>query len=321
MGNQMPARCMVPCNPVCCAMCFHSDAGRESDTEHKTGSIFANAASVLSMAAEEISLDDHLEKELANEVELWRMETSSTAVHTNEGSYRTVFAPIGRESHSSSVYDAHSSSMSSPDVTGRLYELEETADVYGDRERLARAQIGEHMNGLGQQRLRVQNANANGSTRENTAGSVGPSEPREVTETSSFAPEASGQTATVAATAATPAVNVKTQKRGDAKRSPRGQSSGAANAASPYTGDAAGMGEPLKNGQQAFTSPRSNGSPRAGPAPQEVVRVQTNLQAETSEASQAHDDQAYPNEASSFSSSEEDSFPGFIEDPDRKSVV
>lgn len=47
----------------------------------KQGSIFANAASVLSMAAEEISLDDHnLEKELANEVELWRMETSGPAI-------------------------------------------------------------------------------------------------------------------------------------------------------------------------------------------------------------------------------------------------
>lgn len=75
-------------------MCFHQETGRESDSEHKTGSIFANAASVLSMAAEEISLDDHLEKELANEVELWRMETSSTAVHT-DSQYRTVFAGNG----------------------------------------------------------------------------------------------------------------------------------------------------------------------------------------------------------------------------------
>lgn len=88
----------MPCNPICCAMCFHQDAGiRENDNEHKTGSIFANAASVLSMAAEEISLDDHLEKELANEVELWRMETTSTAVHTNDGVYKAVFAANGPE--------------------------------------------------------------------------------------------------------------------------------------------------------------------------------------------------------------------------------
>lgn len=71
-------------------MCIHGEAGREHEEEHAQGgehhrgkgkgSIFANAASVLSMAAEEISLDDHLEKELANEVELWRLDTSSTPV-------------------------------------------------------------------------------------------------------------------------------------------------------------------------------------------------------------------------------------------------
>eukprot|EP00927_Polykrikos_kofoidii_P046260 TRINITY_DN40471_c0_g1_i1.p1 TRINITY_DN40471_c0_g1~~TRINITY_DN40471_c0_g1_i1.p1 ORF type:complete len:391 (-),score=86.07 TRINITY_DN40471_c0_g1_i1:71-1243(-) len=85
MGNQMPMRCMTPCNPVCCAMCFQGDGTRDEDG-NKTGNssnIFANAASVLSMAAEEISLDDQLEKELASEVELWRMDTSSAAIHTN----------------------------------------------------------------------------------------------------------------------------------------------------------------------------------------------------------------------------------------------
>jgi len=64
-------------------MCFHDGAGdplRELDENHgKSGSIFASAASVLSTAAEEISLDDHLEKELANEVELWRMDTHNAA--------------------------------------------------------------------------------------------------------------------------------------------------------------------------------------------------------------------------------------------------
>jgi len=58
-------------------------------------SIFANATSVLSVAAEEISLDDHLEKELANEVELWRMETT-TSVHSPDMGYCTVFAPVDR---------------------------------------------------------------------------------------------------------------------------------------------------------------------------------------------------------------------------------
>lgn len=80
MGNQLPARCVTPCNPVCCAMCFHADTGRgDPEENHKSGSVFANAASVLSMAAEEIQMDDHLEEELANEVELWRMETSNNA--------------------------------------------------------------------------------------------------------------------------------------------------------------------------------------------------------------------------------------------------
>merc|ERR1719359_258743 len=100
---------MAPCNPVCCAICCDHVTGRENDSEHKTGSIFANAASVLSMAAEEISLDDHLEKELANEVELWRMETSSTAVHTNDGAYRQVFAPLGHEGLSGHCHSIDSS--------------------------------------------------------------------------------------------------------------------------------------------------------------------------------------------------------------------
>mmetsp|Transcript_42231 Transcript_42231/g.97759 ORF Transcript_42231/g.97759 Transcript_42231/m.97759 type:complete len:306 (+) Transcript_42231:70-987(+) len=87
MGNGLPSRCVAPCHPQCCAVCIHGDANRTEEEEEHAGSrhkakgtIFANAASVLSMAAEEISLDDHLEKELANEVELWRMESSNTAV-------------------------------------------------------------------------------------------------------------------------------------------------------------------------------------------------------------------------------------------------
>jgi len=70
-------------------MCIHGETNREQEEDHShsgeqhrkgKNNIFANAASVLSMAAEEISLDDHLERELANEVELWRMENSSSAV-------------------------------------------------------------------------------------------------------------------------------------------------------------------------------------------------------------------------------------------------
>lgn len=92
----MPTRCVVPCNPVCCANCINpGKVGTEADEtvegesrgqqgggpNGKGAGIFANAASVLSMAAEEISLDDTLEKEIANEVELWRMETSGAAIH------------------------------------------------------------------------------------------------------------------------------------------------------------------------------------------------------------------------------------------------
>jgi len=85
MGNQLPTKCVAACNPACCANCINPQTGRleEGDTSGGAGSsqkaagVFANAASVLSAASEEIALDDHLEKELANEVELWRLETTS----------------------------------------------------------------------------------------------------------------------------------------------------------------------------------------------------------------------------------------------------
>mmetsp|Transcript_124896 Transcript_124896/g.216562 ORF Transcript_124896/g.216562 Transcript_124896/m.216562 type:complete len:373 (+) Transcript_124896:250-1368(+) len=313
MGNQMPARCMVPCNPVCCAMCFHSDAGREADHEHKTGSIFANAASVLSMAAEEISLDDHLEKELANEVELWRMETSSTAVHTNEGSYRTVFATVGRESHSSSVYDA-SSAVSSPDVTGRLEDLEDPV-IHADKVGIARAQIADHMNdSSSSQRLRLKNVTA--ATRESTGLSAEHSETREREETavsSSFGASGSQDPPTSPGQGKT--------KRGDMKKSPRADSNGAALAGSPGDHDAAGSAaaDASKNSRPECSSPRSDGVPLATPAPQEVVRVQTNLNDASANSpihgnSPVQEEQTMGNDLSSFSSSEEDSFPGFIEE-------
>jgi hypothetical protein len=104
-------------------MCFHQDTGRETDGEHKTGSIFANAASVLSMAAEEISLDDHLEKELANEVELWRMETTTTTMHASDA-YRTVFAPLDK-------LERNTIESNSPFSTpgGRLDSIEDIDDM------------------------------------------------------------------------------------------------------------------------------------------------------------------------------------------------
>lgn len=71
MGNQVA---LAGGSPVCCAMCFHVDISSEGRDSHRTGTIFANA-SALSMVADEILLDADLEKELANEVELWRLET------------------------------------------------------------------------------------------------------------------------------------------------------------------------------------------------------------------------------------------------------
>lgn len=83
MGNQLPNRCVTPCNPVCCAICINprvDDSDAAGTGGHKSAHIFANSAAVLSEAAEEILLEDNLEQELANEVELWRMETSSAAM-------------------------------------------------------------------------------------------------------------------------------------------------------------------------------------------------------------------------------------------------
>ncbi|CAE8633007.1 unnamed protein product, partial [Polarella glacialis] len=81
-----------------------------------TGNIFANASAVLSMAAEDMedhfdnmSLDDHMEKELANEVELWRMETSSAgAVQSDTGMHGMMSASFS--SRQNSRCDARGSS-------------------------------------------------------------------------------------------------------------------------------------------------------------------------------------------------------------------
>lgn len=95
----------MPCNPQCCALCIHGDTGKADEeditkeynaTQHRQrakGGIFANAAAVLTAGADgavveerrdraDLSSPNHqLERELANEVELWRMDTASTAVH------------------------------------------------------------------------------------------------------------------------------------------------------------------------------------------------------------------------------------------------
>lgn len=55
-------------------MCLHVDMSGEGRERHKTGTIFTNTAA-LSMVTEEILLDDDLQKELASEIELWRLET------------------------------------------------------------------------------------------------------------------------------------------------------------------------------------------------------------------------------------------------------
>lgn len=76
-------------------MCFHAEVRVDDDSEgvgttsrKNNANVFANAASVLSMVAEEVQLDDNLEKELANEVELWRMETSSAPTVTMKTHHR-----------------------------------------------------------------------------------------------------------------------------------------------------------------------------------------------------------------------------------------
>jgi len=104
MGNQLPAKCIVPCNPQCCALCIHGELGKAEEEDivkdsnvrdqrqRSKGGIFANAAAVLTAGAEDavvneqrdqkdLSPNDHLERELANEVELWRMDAASVAVH------------------------------------------------------------------------------------------------------------------------------------------------------------------------------------------------------------------------------------------------
>jgi hypothetical protein len=76
------------------------------------GAIFASALSVLSTGPEEIAPDDNLEGELANEVEFWRMENSSPAVHHHEGVFSLPFDTCddGRRSPSQSTHTGASTS-------------------------------------------------------------------------------------------------------------------------------------------------------------------------------------------------------------------
>eukprot|EP00929_Paragymnodinium_shiwhaense_P057811 TRINITY_DN28959_c0_g1_i1.p1 TRINITY_DN28959_c0_g1~~TRINITY_DN28959_c0_g1_i1.p1 ORF type:complete len:364 (-),score=75.07 TRINITY_DN28959_c0_g1_i1:199-1290(-) len=93
MGNQVPLRIVQPCHPACCAMCFNTDnVSPDETTTQKSNNMFAKAASVLSMSPDEISLDDLIEKELANEVDLWRMDTTG---HAPEDHVRHLFLAAG----------------------------------------------------------------------------------------------------------------------------------------------------------------------------------------------------------------------------------
>lgn len=349
MGNQMPARCMAPCNPVCCAICCDHVTGRENDTEHKTGSIFANAASVLSMAAEEISLDDHLEKELANEVELWRMETSSTAVHTNDGAYRTVFAAIGQGGHGGGAHSIDSSSALSSPNGGIESDMDDVTESLGESLRGDRGRTDFAYSG-GRRRVA---SDAKGQ-REGTGLSTESSGMRQSLSTSALSPE---ETATsslpnggaATATSSSPATGEDTRS-GDvalvagtvpfqppqsAKVKER-LSMGASRAGgsnTPGTGgagavDAAGTGHRENSGvpsPREGTASRSEGAvPDDGPPDDTAASVPMRegspvgwFQPLGPEGPNAvpETDQALPTELSSFSSSEEDSFPGFIEDP------
>eukprot|EP00747_Dinoflagellata_sp_TGD_P060470 gnl/TRDRNA2_/TRDRNA2_152042_c0_seq1.p1 gnl/TRDRNA2_/TRDRNA2_152042_c0~~gnl/TRDRNA2_/TRDRNA2_152042_c0_seq1.p1 ORF type:complete len:278 (-),score=68.93 gnl/TRDRNA2_/TRDRNA2_152042_c0_seq1:56-889(-) len=116
MGNQVPlAQKGLLCNPVCCAMCFDSSGNRLEDDEHKVGSIFATANSVFTGAAEEITLDDRLEKELANEVELWRMDTANTAVHMYDMSEATGHSVRSDRGRSAPSYSSSSAGRNDDD--------------------------------------------------------------------------------------------------------------------------------------------------------------------------------------------------------------
>lgn len=87
MGNQLPVKC-VACNPSCCANCINLPLGRDEVDSETRGNAFANASAVLSEGGQEFAAHFNLEKELANEVELWRSSSvlPSEAARTCESS-------------------------------------------------------------------------------------------------------------------------------------------------------------------------------------------------------------------------------------------
>jgi len=329
MGNQMPNRCMVPCNPVCCAMCFHQDTGREADGEHKTGSIFANAASVLSMAAEEISLDDHLEKELANEVELWRMETSSTAMHGGDV-YRTVFAPMDKLQKIGGNLDLDSNSvMSSPG--GRLESIEDIDDMaeYGE----SRGRGSGDLYGNGRRKLApllgtglregTGLSTEDSGMRQTTSSPLTQTQSREGTSTTwrevtTLHHEASSTTWREVTTLHPEALGpLPSTLEDDTSASGEIRDRVISLGARPLPGITTSIAHlgPTVAGFSSSSGPPNISLTPTGPSSGVIPQSQGLLPLQHGQTDVPEYDQALPAEVSSHSSSEEDSFPGFLEDP------
>jgi len=106
MGNQLPVKCVAVCNPSCCANCINPQTGRDDgdatavSAEGRNGNIFANASAVLSEDdRQDPTADFDLEKELANEVELWRLQASTSSLLASEAHRRKMLeqsSPRGR---------------------------------------------------------------------------------------------------------------------------------------------------------------------------------------------------------------------------------
>jgi hypothetical protein len=321
-------------------MCFHQDTGREADGEHKTGSIFANAASVLSMAAEEISLDDHLEKELANEVELWRMETSSTAMAGD--AYRTVFAPLDKMEKiaGSSALDSNSV-LSSPD---RLESIEDIDDLTEYGESRGRGSADFYGNGrrklapVGTTGIRESTglSTEDSGMRQTTSSPLTQTQSREGTnitwrEVTTLQHEATAWREVTTLHPEVQNVGPLPSTLEDDSQAPSGEirerviSLGArplpgAPLPGSTTSTAAHLG-PSATGVSTSSGPPS-GSPTAptGPSSGAIPQSQGLVPVQHEQTDVPEYDQALPNEVSSRSSSEEDSFPGFIEDPFEKDI-
>lgn len=334
-------------------MCFHQDAGlRETDNEHK-GSIFANAASVLSMAAEEISLDDHLEKELANEVELWRMETSSTAVHqSNDGAYRAVFSTNGPEAYGHSVDSA--SALDLPN-----YGMESEPECAGESDRgrqLGYDQVYSYGSSPrrshpGDREVTGLSTNSTGqeytmqtwrecSTGQSSVPGTSMSETREQTATSSqlYSGTDAGGAYAEEAYPAGPTETLDRRPPPQESGEVRGQLAADYPAAHgtfhPSKECDVPSGEYPSAPERGFTRERTALAPQAEPSDEPTMRDDT-LVSESGVTlpvggdssaggwlcSNLENDEAFPNEATSVTSSEEeDSFMGFQEDPLEKQM-